>query len=186
MTRVNRALDMYYYNTIFNILRYNITTIQDYSLITKNHHPNSYRQLFLLPVVSYRTKFKGPTKRKWQRRWWRSSNSNRKSSNRRGKRLSRDLFLFFLFLSVKEENEVKSMIWNLCERKLEMMSAQRNGGASDIAFTPTPTPTPQSMLLLLLLHKQKKKAFNGRRHNNKYVSVLMDDLPYSIHIQFFS
>ena len=39
-----------------------------------------------------------------------------------------------------------------------MMSAQRNRGASDIAFTPTPTPTPtpRLMLILLLLYKRKK------------------------------
>ena len=62
-----------------------------------------------------------------------------------------------------------------------MVSAQRNGGASIIAFkgiyvTPTPTPTPTN-----------EEAFNGQRHNNdKYVSVSMDVLSYSIHIQFFS
>ena len=34
-------------------------------------------------------KSKGPTRRRWRRRWWRSSNSNSNSSNRRGKRLCR-------------------------------------------------------------------------------------------------
>ena len=64
-----------------------------------------------------------------------------------------------------------------------MVSAQRNKGASVIAFT----PTPRSMLLPLLLHEQNK-----RRHStdgdvyDKYAYVLMAVLPYSIHIQFFS
>ena len=64
-----------------------------------------------------------------------------------------------------------------------MVSAQRNAGASVIAFrgidvTPTATDvTPRSMLLLLLLHERTKKACNGRRHNNKYVYVAMGVLP---------
>ena len=68
-----------------------------------------------------------------------------------------------------------------------MVSAQQNGGASVIAFrginvtptttdvTPTPTPTPTN-----------EEAFNGRRHNDKYVSVSTGVLSYSIHIRFFS
>ena len=66
-----------------------------------------------------------------------------------------------------------------------MVSAQRNGGASVIAFrgidvTPTttditPTHTPTN-----------KEAFNGWRRNHKYVYDSMDVLSYSIHIQFFS
>ena len=56
-----------------------------------------------------------------------------------------------------------------------MVSAQRNGGASVIAFrgidvTPTttdvtPTPTPTN-----------DEVFNGRRHNHKYVYDSMDVL----------
>ena len=63
-----------------------------------------------------------------------------------------------------------------------MVSAQKDRGASDIAFTPT--PTPRSMLLLL--NEQKKMAFNGWRHTDKYIFVSMGVLSYSIHIQFFS
>ena len=37
----------------------------------------------------------------------------------------------------------------------------------------TPTPT-------------NEEAFNGRRHTNKYVSVLLGGLSCSLHIQFFS
>jgi len=39
-----------------------------------------------------------------------------------------------------------------------MASAQRNIGASVIAFPPTPTPTPTPT---------NEEAFNGRRHNDK-------------------
>ena len=58
-----------------------------------------------------------------------------------------------------------------------MVSAQRNGGASVIAFrgidvtptttdvTPTPTPTPTN-----------EEVFNSRRHNHKYVYNSMDVL----------
>ena len=66
-----------------------------------------------------------------------------------------------------------------------MVSAQRNGGASVIAFrgidvTPTttdvtPPPSPTN-----------EEVFNRRRHNHKYVYDSMDVLSYSIHIQFFS
>ena len=61
-----------------------------------------------------------------------------------------------------------------------MVSAQRNGGASVIAFTfsgidATPTPTPRLMLLLILLHKQVKKAFNGRRDDD--ISICFDGCP---------
>ena len=63
-----------------------------------------------------------------------------------------------------------------------MAFTQRNGGASVIAFhgidvTPTSTPTSTPT---------KEEEFHGRRHNDKYVSVLMGGLSYSIHIQFFS
>ena len=60
--------------------------------------------------------------------------------------------------------------------------AQRHeGGASVTDFsvidvTPTPTPTTPT----------NEEAFNGRRHNNKYVSVSKGVLSYLIHIQFFS
>ena len=65
-----------------------------------------------------------------------------------------------------------------------MVSAQRNRGASDILYSycysystvdVTPTSTPRA-----------KKAFNGQRHNGKYVSISTGVLSYSIHIQFFS
>ena len=57
-----------------------------------------------------------------------------------------------------------------------MASVQRNRGASVIAFSwidVTPTPT-------------NEKAFNGQRHNDKYVYVSTGVLSYSIHIQLFS
>ena len=78
-------------------------------------------RLFLLwRVVSYnRTKSKGPTRRRWQRRK-RSSNSNSNinnnsnnnsinNSSRRRKRLCRDLFVFFLFLSKKKKSKINTL-----------------------------------------------------------------------------
>ena len=67
------------------------------------------------------------------------------------------------------------------------MSAQRNRGASVIAFT----PTQRLILLPLLLHQQTKKLMHSTDGDvyNKYVFVLMGVpagvLSYSIHIQFF-
>ena len=69
-----------------------------------------------------------------------------------------------------------------------MLSTQRNGGASfivfrgiDVTLTLTPTPTPT-----LTLTPTNKEAFNGQRHNDKYVSVSTGVLLYSIHMQLFS
>ena len=63
-----------------------------------------------------------------------------------------------------------------------MVSAQRNGGASVIAFrgidvTPTTTDvTPTTTCT-------NEEALNGQRHNHKYVSISTGVLSYSIHIQ---
>ena len=67
-----------------------------------------------------------------------------------------------------------------------MVPAQWNTGASVIAFNPT--PNQQSMLLpLLSTNKQKKWKYSTDGDvYDKYVSVSMAVLPYSIHIQFFS
>ena len=107
---VHKSCTMFYHMTIRN---YVICTIDNarilLTLIKENHQPNSYGQLFLLQqVVSYRTKSKQPTRRRWQRRWQRSSN--------RGGKLCLDLFVFFLFLSIKGEVKrsqvnVMKLIW---------------------------------------------------------------------------
>ena len=119
---------------------------------------------------------KGLTTRRRQRRWWRSiSNSN--SSNRRGEILRLDLFIFFLFLSVKGEknqiNNIKSM-WEeikdgVCPAK-QRCKCYFFYSFSRINFTPTPI---------------NKEAFNGQRHTNTYVSISMVGLSCSLHIQFF-
>ena len=73
---------------------------------------------------------------------------------------------------------------------------EKNGDTSFIAITPTPTPNPLSMLLVLVLVLvlyntltptwQTNKAFNGRRHKDKYVYVSMDVLSYTQYTYNFS
>ena len=70
-----------------------------------------------------------------------------------------------------------------------MVFAQRNGGAN---ATPqreekrTETTAQREELQYLYESIVTLQLLNGRRHTNKYVSVLMGLPPYSIHIQFFS
>ena len=84
----------------------------------------------------------------------------------------------------REKITLESMIWSWRERKVKKMEfAQQHGRCKWYLFVGSMLLL---LLILLLLHEWNKKTFNGRRHNDKYVYVLMGVFLYSIRIQFFS
>ena len=62
-------------------------------------------QCVLTTIIRPQYSIKGLTRRKLQRRWWRSSNSN--SSNRRGKRLCRVICILLVLVSQRKRRRRK-------------------------------------------------------------------------------
>ena len=67
-------------------------------------------QCVLTTIIRPQFSIKGPTRRKWQRRWWRSSNSNSSNSNRRGKRLCR-IYSYSSCSCLSKKKKKKSNQW---------------------------------------------------------------------------